>query len=510
MKYTIICPLRVDIPSNGWTIFQNASLHSYNKYLNVKDVESFIIICPQHNMPIVQTECKKYPNIPFMFFSDEQILEQKCENVSGWLRQQIIKLCISKYISTYYYLIVDSDMYITRPLNKSDLFYNGRVKYVFEPWQTANDSHYSTNSNWWLSSCRVLNLNEQYLFSEKHLMGVTPQVFITIRVHQLLAHLHNSFGKDWQNIICKASFTEFTLYWLFMRMYGYDKSEYTHEGEPIWKHNKTINVLEQVTEQTAIEIVKNSFNVNSPIFSVIQGYLHIPFIHNLCAAVRDNLGLYKQVYDAVFIIPSMVTPTIIRTFQPQERFLQTLHTITTIREKIPNSCCIVVEGSTLMSEQEEMLNKKADYLILCDDNEEIQHRVRDVRNIGIGECKLLQIAIQFIIDYNILTKTCFKISARYYLNENFNFNNYDLSKYNFRKHMDDSINKYVYTTGLFTIPPNRLQEFLNILDIMLVQLDQRSMVERFYYTLIPQHQVNDLKILGLGGQLSYNGKLIDE
>jgi hypothetical protein len=512
MKYTIVCPIKIEhVGNNGWTIFRDASLHSYAKYLNTSDVESFIIVCPNSDMTTIRIECEKFTNIPFVFFSDEEVLDKKCENVRGWYKQQLIKLLISKFIKTYHYMVVDSDMYITRPLNASDLFYDNRIKYTSEPWQTLNNSDYSTNSKWWINSCKILRLSEEHLYNEKYLMGVTPQVFLTMRVNQLINHLESLYGERWQEIICDMCFTEFTLYWLFMCINNYEKNEYTHEGEQLWKHDKHTNILEQMNEEESLTVVQKSFEESSTIFSVIQGYLNVSFVNKLCDKICENINKTQDnEYDAVFVIGSMVTPAVIKKFSPEERYLQTLHTFKTIREKVPNSYIVLIEGSSITLEQKENFSNDVDHLILCSEDEDVRRYVYDIRNIGIGECKLLEIGMKFILKQKIKAKMCIKIGARYYLNDNFILSNYDPFRYNFRHHFDDFVKQDVYTTGLFTVPMKNILEFIQTLQIMMETIDYDSMVERLYYNLLSREQVNDIEILGLGGQLNYNGKLIDE
>jgi hypothetical protein len=512
MKYTIVCPIKIECKGNGWTIFRDASLYSYAKYLNTTDVKSFIIVCPNSDILEIRAQCEKFAQfIPFVFLSDEEVLGGRCENVAGWYKQQLIKLLISKFIATYHYLVVDSDMYLTRPLNVIDLFHNNRVKYTSEPWQTLNNSDYSTNSRWWENSCKILRLNPEHIYNEKYLMGVTPQTFLTMRVTELLHHLKSLHGEEWQEIICDMCFTEFTLYWLYMCMNSYERNEYTHDGEQLWKHDKNTNVLEYTSEDVALLVVQNSFKESSTIFSVIQGYLNVSFVDKLCDEIRKNIDLkQKTEYDVVFVIGSVLTPAIIRKFSPDERYTQTLYTFQTIREKIPNSCIVLIEGSQITQNQKENFSKAVDHFILCSDDEDVKRYVYDTRNIGIGECKLLEIGMKFILEQKIRAKMCMKISARYYLNENFILSNYDPSRYNFRHHFDEFVQQDVYTTGLFVVPMKNIPDFIQILHIMMGIISYNSMVEREYYNLISREHVNDIEILGLGGQLNYNGKLIHE
>ena len=50
-------------------------------------------------------------------------------------------------------------------------------------------------------------------------------------------------------------------------------------------------------------------------------------------------------------------------YSPNERFIQTQKTISSIREKIPNSKIFIAECSQLTSEQETYLTANSDYLL---------------------------------------------------------------------------------------------------------------------------------------------------
>jgi hypothetical protein len=138
-------------------------------------------------------------------------------------------------------------------------------------------------------------------------------------------------------------------------------------------------------------------------------------------------------------------------------------------------------------------------------DKETQTYVNDHRNIGHGESYLLKKGIDFIKNCRIKSNNIIKLGARYRLNSDFCIKNFSTNKYTFRQHFDNSVNSNVYTTGLFSIPFSKIDEFQNILvDLQFNLSVKSSMVEKVYYDLIQGKDIMLIDNLGIEGELSYN------
>lgn len=505
LKYSIIMPLKIN-SLNSCKIFTEISLPLYDKFLETEYLDSFLIICPSNDIEYISKYTNKYPYIPFRFVNEEDILDKNINDVNGWLKQQVIKLRIYSLIKTKHYLVMDSDIYLNQPFKYSDIYHEGKIKYSCEPWQEVNNKYYSTNSNWWKSSCLIINYPIEKIYDDKKLMGVTPQIFIKDKVEELIKFLEITYGKDWQKIICNMKFTEFTLYWLFLLKNNDTTNLYTQDGYPLWNHDLDRNILYYGSEEEHKIITKNSITQNITYFSVIQSYLPV----NIDLMKNEIFKIIKPSYDAIFLISSTVTPTIIKFFNIEERFLQTIETVKSIKEKFPNSFCLLIEGSNLNYIHKKEFEKYFDYILELYNDPTVIPYVKDIRNIGHGEQKLLEKGIEFLQN-NILpyhtTEYIFKLGARYILSEKFDINNYDKNKYNFYEEFDDNGKSLeVYTTGLYSIPVCKIDEFKIILHNIHNHLSiDTEMVEKYFYNSIPNENINILKILGLEGKLNYNG-----
>ena len=502
LKYSIIMPLKINDLSSFKT-FTELSLPLYNKFLETEYLDTFIIICPFEDIEHISKYTNKYPNIPFKFLNEQDILDININTVNGWYKQQVIKLKISSIITTKHYLVLDSDIYLNQQFRYKDLFHEGKLKYSYEPWQELNNKYYSTNSNWWKSSLTIIDYPIEKIYEDKKLMGVTPQVFITTEVQELIKYLEITHGKDWQKTICDMKFTEFTLYWLFL-LKNNNTNLYVTDGYPLWNHDLNHNILYYHTEEEQKLIVKNSVTQNISYFSVIQSYLKV----NIDLMKQIIFKIIKPCYDAIFLISSTVTPTTLKFFSVEERFLQTIETVKSAKQKFPNSFCLLIEGSNLSDSHKKEFEKYFDYILELGNDPTVISYVK-MLNIGHGEQKLLEKGIDYL-ENNVLpyhtTNYIFKLGARYILSNNFDINNYGKDKYNFYEEFDNGKSLEVYTTGLYSIPIDKLSEFKSILQNVHNHLSiNTDMIERYFYNHIPKENVNVLKILGLEGRLNYNG-----
>jgi uncharacterized protein (DUF1919 family) len=510
-KYSIILPLKME-SLNSFEIFKNIALPLYNEFLETEYIHYFYIICPLNNISKIKVYTDKYPAIPFKFINEDTLLSENTRNVEGWYKQQLIKLNISNIVETQYYLILDSDMYLNQNFHYTDIFHDGKLKYSYESWQTVNDKHYSTNSTWWMNSCSVLKYNYENLTHHENLMGVTPQIFITDEVKNLIRHIQRIYKtEDWQTILYQKKFTEFTLYWIYMIIT--DKTNYyTTSGFPLWKHDLERNVLYYVSEKEITDIIHKSFGDSESYFSVIQSYLPV----NMEYIKKEIYRYIKPHYDAIFLVSSMVIPTELKYFSVKERFFQTLETAKSIKENFPNSYCLLIEGSSILPDEfKTEFSKYFDHILDLGKNPSVIKYVRNTVNIGHGEQRLLEKGIEFlqnsVLPYH-KTNFIFKLGARYTISDNFDINNFDPTKFNFYEEFDEKGNSLeVYTTGMYTIPISELTFFRNILEDVHNHLSKTiHMIERYFYSFLPKEKVNVVKTLGLEGRLNYNGQFFSK
>jgi hypothetical protein len=118
---------------------------------------------------------------------------------------------------------------------------------------------------------------------------------------------------------------------------------------------------------------------------------------------------------------------------PDKRYEQTLKTIQTIRDKVPNVFIILIECSDISPEMTDNLRSKVDHFVQAYTDENVRKVCIDGSAKGHGETVQSILAIEVIKTLTFPIKRIFKISGRYYLNELFDINNFSLTTYTFNK-----------------------------------------------------------------------------
>jgi hypothetical protein len=130
--------------------------------------------------------------------------------------------------------------------------------------------------------------------------------------------------------------------------------------------------------------------------------------------------------NTVFIITSVINPIALELtygirsyYNISERFQQTLQTIQSIREYVPTSDIVLIEGSNITYDMEFVLERFVDKYINVFNNEYIRQSVESKLK-GYGEAtQLYYIFSNYEMgNYDYV----FKISGRYYLNSDFDLN----------------------------------------------------------------------------------------
>ena len=137
-----------------------------------------------------------------------------------------------------------------------------------------------------------------------------------------------------------------------------------------------------------------------------------------------NITLITSVIDTPNIPLSYINSRTI--FNKEQRFEQTKKTISSIRDKIIDSKIFLVECSELTDSERSYFIENVDYFFNIYDtqNKELISRMF-TRSKSMGEGTMTIIALNYLIDNSIEFDNFFKISGRYWLNDNFNYDLYN-------------------------------------------------------------------------------------
>jgi hypothetical protein len=184
-------------------------------------------------------------------------------------------------------------------------------------------------------------------------------------------------------------------------------------------------------------------------------------------------------------------------YTPDERYLQTLNTINSIRKYIPNSFIILIDNSKLDDVMNKNIHNSVDYFINPTTDEYLNNLTDNNIYKGLGEIS------QQLFFYNIFLKNIdttkinnfFKISGRYLINENFNYNNFDNEHNIFKKNKDVTDREYYYTS-FYKLNKDTLSKYYTLLQNV---LDNKELY---------MHDKADLEVI-IPSILNYNFKTID-
>jgi len=192
-------------------------------------------------------------------------------------------------------------------------------------------------------------------------------------------------------------------------------------------------------------------------------------------------------------------------YNKDERFEQTKKTIATIKEKIPSNKIMVVECSQLTKEEPEFFKENTDiFLNLCDTNDMQLINRMFTQSKAMGEGTMTIFALHHLFTSGILFNNLFKISGRYWLTNEFNYeefiNNYAVFKY---------IDEENVITSLYKLPFLQTKQWYNYLLFSEKKFIKAIAYERIFLDFlqtIEEKKEVDNKI-GIAGNIAVSGEL---
>lgn len=215
-------------------------------------------------------------------------------------------------------------------------------------------------------------------------------------------------------------------------------------------------------------------------------------------------------FETIFLITSLLDcPLKNSVFTRKERFVQTKKTIESIKEKnIENICIMFIDCTDTDEEEKNYLYKECNIYIDCSKIEYIKNKVYNGFKSD-GEKSYLLYAIEFIFQHEEMFLNCkhfFKLSGRYWLDEKFDFKNYDVEE-DIIQTVDSNLWKNACVSCLFKLKFSNLDKFKNALNLYEYNFSTGMCTEHFLYNYIYtlKNSAIHLSILGCGGLIAING-----
>lgn len=190
-------------------------------------------------------------------------------------------------------------------------------------------------------------------------------------------------------------------------------------------------------------------------------------------------------------------------FTKQQRYEQTKLTIQSIRKYIPNVSIMIVECSDLTSEEKEYFESHCDYLLNLYDNIKVRE---NVYSSSKSQCETTQIinALEYIVSKQIEFDNLFKISGRYQLNSEFNYNLFENNQVVVKAIQNNKNNIF---TALYKIPNKMLSSYIEFLIQSQKDTENNIGLEVIFSNFINKINLPSLiyKNIGLEGYVSVCG-----
>lgn len=183
-------------------------------------------------------------------------------------------------------------------------------------------------------------------------------------------------------------------------------------------------------------------------------------------------------------------------YSPQERYEQTLQTIQSVKEHLPDAKIFLVECSDISSFE---IKDKVDYFLNLYENPEVRSACLETNKKGFGEAVQTKAALEYILEMQILFHRFFKISGRYFLNENFNSMNYLSDMYTFKKHVVTGDGAIAISTVVYSVPFKLRKNFyITICDVVNYYdcNGPKGLEELLPIRCTPRHEIDTMGVSG--------------
>jgi Family of unknown function (DUF6492) len=176
--------------------------------------EEIVVVTPPRDRAAAERLCADWRSLPLTVIDEREYLPSLRRHwfVKGWYLQQLIKLNAANWIDAPFFLTLDPDVILCKPLRKADLFVEGRA--LLEPYSRGS------RPEWWTGSARVLGAPADLSAAG---MMVTPALLARAICRRLFQQLEQRHGDHWATILLRLTrwdWTEYALYYLCAEQQG--------------------------------------------------------------------------------------------------------------------------------------------------------------------------------------------------------------------------------------------------------------------------------------------------
>lgn len=225
------------------------------------------------------------------------------------------------------------------------------------------------------------------------------------------------------------------------------KQDYFYTVEPVFYYNSFWNnyFIDSTLNQNSISKIEEA-KIEEVIFKNIENK-NVVFITSKIHVSKNKFSYIdnRSIYTS------------------EERLIQTIETIESIRKYIPDSYIILFDNSLFNPLEKSIFNKLTDSFINIVDNEELNYYTDICEIKAFADISQQNAFLNlFLSDKNADSLSCiqhfFKISGRYLVNSDFDFNKYDNDKNIFKRNNTITKKEYFYTC-FYKLDKNMLMKY---------------------------------------------------
>lgn len=170
------------------------------------------VVAPARDRPEVERLCAERTSLPLTVLDEDAYLPTLGQHrfAAGWFRQQAIKLRAAERMQAPFFMTLDDDVILCKPLRRTDLIVGGRA--LLEP------NPRTAHPDWWTGAALLLGVPPDL---SRPGMFVTPAILarpICLRLFELLERRHQ---RAWSDTLLRQAkrpwlprWSEYALYYL--------------------------------------------------------------------------------------------------------------------------------------------------------------------------------------------------------------------------------------------------------------------------------------------------------
>lgn len=188
-----------------------------------------------------------------------------------YIKQHLLKLYVAKFINTTHYLILDSDIFVNKKFKFTDFFTDDKISlFIYDGRGYLNEESYNDccHTKWIIDSLKVLGKTHKDI-KFPFCYGVTPGLFITKEVNELLGVLDSKHGNFLKFFIENPLGMEYSYYYIHVHeknLYCLDYSK--NFVSAVWSPDDSLTDLDN---DSVFWVIQSNTKIDN---KVLENFLH--------------------------------------------------------------------------------------------------------------------------------------------------------------------------------------------------------------------------------------------